>query len=126
MAITTNSEMLLALQSGLEHFCPVCRSHDIHSERLDAISNSHAEQDSICGNCGAQWALKYEFTEIINLQSDEKLMGPTTLRAKYDGVQGTEWGQHPDHPFASWQAECASGDTRAGYWEWVHGRIQEA
>lgn len=36
------------------------------------------------------------------------------------------WGSNPDYPVADWQYEVANDDTRAGYWDWVRGKIEIA
>lgn len=44
------------------------------------------------------------------------------LMERYGGA----WGCHPDYSVADWQYEVANGDTRAGYWEWVSGKLEVA
>lgn len=126
MAITKAAEMKDALQNGSSHFCPVCRSNKLVIERLDVISALHAEQDAACTDCKSTWTISYAFSEILNLESNELLMKPDQLREKYDGSQGTNWGQHPDYPMKEWQAEVVELNTRLGYWEWVTHRLQES
>lgn len=126
MPITDSATMKDALQNGSSHFCPVCRSHELIIERLDVISPLHAEQDAACTDCKSTWTISYAFSEILKLESNELLMKPDQLREKYDGSQGTNWGQHPDYPMKEWQAEVCELDTRLGYWEWVTHRLQES
>lgn len=123
MAITSDSEMKDALQNGLRHFCPVCRSHELVLERLNATSSLCVEQEAGCTKCLSTWVISYSFGEVLKLDSDDRRMGPEQLREKYDGAQGTNWGQHPDYPMSVWQEEVANKETRVGYWEWVTGRI---
>lgn len=123
MAITTAAQMKDNLQNGSSHFCPVCRSHKLVIERLDTISPSHAEQDAGCSDCLSTWTISYAFSEILKLDSDDRRMGPEQLREKYDGAQGTNWGQHPDHPTSTWQCEVVKEGTRLGYWEWVQRQL---
>jgi hypothetical protein len=42
------------------------------------------------------------------------------LKEKYEGV----WGRHPVYPVEDWQSEVENEDTRQGYWEWVHSKIE--
>lgn len=126
MAITDSITMKDALQNGASHFCPVCHSNELIIDRLDVISPLHAEQDVGCVSCRSTWTLSYAFSEILNLDSDDNRMGPEQLREKYDGEQGTYWGQHPDYPMYVWQDEVANLDTRLGYWEWVVHRLSGA
>ena len=30
------------------------------------------------------------------------------------------WNEHPDYPVEDWKAHVQAGDTRRGYWTWVH------
>lgn len=39
-------------------------------------------------------------------------------------ANGGVWGEHPDHPAEDWRIEVENHDTRAGYWDWVAGRIE--
>jgi hypothetical protein len=32
----------------------------------------------------------------------------------------SQWDDHPDYPVKDWQYEVANGDTRLGYWDWIH------
>lgn len=123
MAITPSYVMKDALQNGASHFCPVCRSHDVVLDRLEATSSLYVEQDAACTDCKSTWTIGYAFSEILKLDSDDCRMGPEQLRGKYDGAQGTNWGQHPDYPMHVWQDEVAGLDTRLGYWEWVVHRL---
>jgi len=43
------------------------------------------------------------------------------LADRYGGV----WKDHPDFAVSEWQYEVRNGDTRAGYWDWVLGKIEE-
>lgn len=36
------------------------------------------------------------------------------------------WDGHPDFPSEDWQYEVANGDTREGYWTWVHYQVKAA
>lgn len=49
---------------------------------------------------------------------------PTTnaIARDYDGGY---WGDHPGYPATDWQHEVANGDTRRGYWSWVHAKREE-
>ncbi len=125
MAITPSDVMKDALQNGASHFCPVCRSHDLALGRLYEASPQCVEQDVGCSECQATWTISFAFSEILKLESDDRKMGPEQLRKKYDGMQGTNWGRHPDYPMAVWQDEVANLDTRLGYWEWVQHRLLE-
>lgn len=33
------------------------------------------------------------------------------------------WGECPDHPVTSWQAEVSNNETRLGYWDWVEAQL---
>ena len=35
------------------------------------------------------------------------------------------WSSYPDYPVEDWKAEVANGNTRLGYWEWVHNKTKE-
>lgn len=126
MAITKAAEMKDALRNGSKHFCPVCRSDKLVIGRLDVISPLHAEQEVGCVSCQSTWTLSYAFSEILKLESNDHQMGPEELREKYDGSQGTNWGQHPEYPMHVWQDEVAGLDTRLGYWEWVVHQLEGA
>ena len=39
---------------------------------------------------------------------------------------GGVWRDHPDFPSKDWKYEVSNGDTRAGYWDWVLSRLEEA
>lgn len=34
------------------------------------------------------------------------------------------WGEHPDFTEEDWKYEVACGDTREGYWDWVHDQLE--
>jgi len=49
---------------------------------------------------------------------------PDSGAASLIAAHGGAWGEHPDHPVASWMSEVANGDTRSGYWRWVAHRAE--
>lgn len=118
MAINSAADMKDALQNGSRHFCPVCRSPELVIDHLNAISPLHAEQDAGCRKCSSTWTLSFAFSEILNLDTDDKRMGPDQLREKYATSDGG-WGQHGTYPLEDWQHEVGNDETRLGYWEWV-------
>ena len=123
MPITDSATMKDALQNGSRHFCPVCRSNELIIDRLDVISPLHAEQDVGCIKCSSTWTLSFAFSEILNLDTDDKRMGPDQLREKYETSDGGR-GQHATYPLEDWQHEVGNDETRLGYWEWVSHQLE--
>src|ERR1700751_2754399 len=59
--------------------------------------------------------------------TNDQELNAEQLRVKYDSLaQDSEWGEHPNHRMAEWQAEVHCKNTRIGYWEWVVTKIKLA
>ena len=39
---------------------------------------------------------------------------------------GGIWGEHPDYPVVDWEHEASNDYTRASYWDWVLGKLDES
>jgi len=99
----------------------ICCQATLRQEPITFVWNRGTDRP-VFGRLGGGWAAIFPHRIDFGWESE-------AFAAMHDATMGDRgtletWIEDPDHPFVDWQVEVTNFETRLGYLDWVHARME--